>query len=323
MSMDRPVFTEIKKLRTFAAIAEERSFTKAAARLNAAQPWVSDQLRLLEEWVGLELIVRSKGKPISITPAGEEMLRIANRLLLSCADAAEDMQRCRDEGLSRLVIGVEEPTLFIPERNRLIARFQERARGTKLEIVSGAPDELSEGLCNGRLDLILTSARRPNDDIEARPFFECEMMLAIPKQSVSCYQTSLRGARLMTLRDTAHPWLPVLKAELAGEAIDWIDCPEDSFPALIHYAATLGIATLAAAVPDQIDQLRHRFELWPVSGHALSVRWRLMRRRGYQKATRDLFWRLAGSPEIGNRDSIQSASSWTDDRPSPRRGLTR
>ena len=93
--MDRPVFTEIKKLRTFVAIAEERSFTKAAARLNAAQPWVSDQLKQLEEWVGLELIIRSKGKPIQITPAGEEMLRIANRLLLSCADAAEDIAESR------------------------------------------------------------------------------------------------------------------------------------------------------------------------------------------------------------------------------------
>ncbi len=321
--MDRPVFTEIKKLRTFVAIAEERSFTKAAARLNAAQPWVSDQLKQLEEWVGLELIVRSKGKPIRITPAGEEMLRIANRLLLSCADAAEDMQRCRDEGLSRLVLGVEAPTLFIPERNRLIARFQERARGTKLEIVSGAPDELSEGLCSGRLDLILTSARRPNDDIEALPFFECEMMLAVPKQSVSRYQGGLSRARLMALRDRAHPWLPALKAELAGERIDWVDCPEDSFPALIHYAATMGIATLAPAVPDQIDQLRHRFELWHVPGHALSVRWRLMRRRGYQKATRDLFWRLAGTPEIGNRDTTLSASSWTDEAAAPRQTLTR
>lgn len=321
--MDRPVFTEIKKLRTFVAIAEERSFTRAAARLNAAQPWVSDQLRQLELWVGLELIIRSKGKPISITPAGEEMLRIANRLLLSCADAAEDMRRCRDEGLSRLVLGVEAPTLFIPERNRLIARFQERARGTRLEIVNGAPDELSEGLCNGRLDLILTSARRPNDDIEALPFFECEMMLAVPKPCVSRYRGGLRGARLMALRDTAHPWLPALKAELAGERIDWVDCPEDSFPALIHYAATMGIATLAPALPDQVDQLRHRFELWPVPGHALSVRWRLMRRRGYQKATRDLFWRLAGTPEIGNRDSIQPASSWTGDAASSRQASTR
>jgi DNA-binding transcriptional LysR family regulator len=313
--MDRPVFTEIKKLRTFVAIAEERSFTKAAARLNAAQPWVSDQLKQLELWLGLELIIRAKGKPIRITPAGEDILRIANRLLLSCADAAEDMQRCRDEGISRLVLGVEAPTLFIPERNRLIARFQDRARGTKLEIVSSPPDELSEGLCDGRFDLILTSARRPSDDIEALPFFECELLLAVPKGSASRYRSAregrLRRTRLMALRDRAHPWLPALKAQLADEQIDWVDCPEDSFPALIHYAATMGIATLAPALPDQIDQLEARFELWPIKGRALRARWSLMRRRGYQKSTRDLFWRLAATSEIGHRDGILPAASRT------------
>ena len=212
--MDRPVFTEIKKLRTFVAIAEERSFTKAAERLNAAQPWVSDQLKQLEASLDLELIVRAKGKPIEITPAGEEVLRIARRLLLSCADASEDMQRCRDESLSRLVIGVEAPTLFIPERNRLIARFQQRAKGTRLLIMSCAPDELNEGLCNGQFDLILTSARRPNDAIEAFPFFECELLLAVPKTCVGDYRSAragdLHGIRLMALRDSAHPWLPAL-----------------------------------------------------------------------------------------------------------------
>ena len=84
----------------------------------------------------------------------------------------------------------------------------------------------------------------------------------------------------------------------------------------MEIAAIMGIATLAPAVPDQIDQLRHHFELWHVPGHRLSVHWRLMRRRGYQKTTRDLFWRLAGRPDIGNRDATLSASSWTDDRAS-------
>ncbi len=300
--MERAVFTEIRKLRTFMAIAEERSFTQAAKRLNTTQPSVSDQLKQLEQMLGLELIVRNKGMPITITPAGEHILEIANKLLLSCADAAEEMTQCRDEGLSRLVIGVEAPTLFIPERNQLLARFRKRASGTRLEIVSSTAAELSAGLCNGQFDLILTSARRPHDDVEAMPFFECALRLAVPKNSVARYKAArtghLRHTRLMALRDNCHPWLPALKSRLSDQQIEWVDCPEDSYPALMHYAAATGIATLAPALPDQIEQLQQSFELWPIRDAALKARWSLMRRRGYQKSTRELFWRMAAGPAL-------------------------
>ena len=67
----------------FAAVAEERSFTRAAARLNIAQPWLSAQVRKFEEQLGFTLFDRGKGG-IELTPQGEQLLPVA----LELADAA-------------------------------------------------------------------------------------------------------------------------------------------------------------------------------------------------------------------------------------------
>ena len=56
----------------FAAVAEERSFTRAAARLNIAQPWLSAQVRKFEEQLGFTLFDRGKGG-IELTPQGEQL----------------------------------------------------------------------------------------------------------------------------------------------------------------------------------------------------------------------------------------------------------
>src|SRR5438045_9678669 len=77
----------------FAAVAEERSFTRAAARLNIAQPWLSAQVRKFEEQLGFPLFDRGKGA-IELTAEGEKMFPLAVEL-------AATAQRLRD--LSRSI----------------------------------------------------------------------------------------------------------------------------------------------------------------------------------------------------------------------------
>lgn len=72
---------EIRLLRYFVALAEERNFTAAARRLNVSQPALSQQLQLLERRLGATLVERGT-QPIRLTPAGEEFLVGARRILL-------------------------------------------------------------------------------------------------------------------------------------------------------------------------------------------------------------------------------------------------
>ncbi|STQ93803.1 Ben and cat operon transcriptional regulator [Janthinobacterium lividum] len=61
---------ELRHLRYFVAVAEERNFTRAAARLHIAQPPLSRQMQQLEETLGVALIEKGS-RPLRLTEAGE------------------------------------------------------------------------------------------------------------------------------------------------------------------------------------------------------------------------------------------------------------
>ncbi|HKT54836.1 MAG TPA: LysR family transcriptional regulator, partial [Caulobacteraceae bacterium] len=110
---------DVKKLRTLIAIADEQSFTAAAERLNMSQPWVSEQIRQLENTLALPLIERVKGRFIQLTPNGRDFLPIAKRLAETWEDARREVEALRTKNNARLVLGVDVVTLYMPERNRL------------------------------------------------------------------------------------------------------------------------------------------------------------------------------------------------------------
>ena len=74
-------------MRYFVAIAEERSFSRAAARLNVAQPPLSQQIRRLERDLGYEVFERTP-KGVMLTRAGEVLLEHAYGVLDAAANAA-------------------------------------------------------------------------------------------------------------------------------------------------------------------------------------------------------------------------------------------
>src|SRR5215207_5044806 len=73
---------ELRHLRYFLAVAEEGSFTRAAARLHVTQPSLSQQIRQLERTVGGELFTRSKGRRgVALTEVGQVLAHEARGIL--------------------------------------------------------------------------------------------------------------------------------------------------------------------------------------------------------------------------------------------------
>ncbi|MBS0507316.1 MAG: LysR family transcriptional regulator, partial [Proteobacteria bacterium] len=74
---------DIRQLKYFVAVADTRNFTRASERLHIAQPPLSRQIQLLEEELGVQLILRNI-RPLRLTEAGrmfyEQALQIINRL---------------------------------------------------------------------------------------------------------------------------------------------------------------------------------------------------------------------------------------------------
>jgi DNA-binding transcriptional LysR family regulator len=86
------VLPEIRELRYFVAVAEERRFTHAAERLYITQQSLSAAIAQLERRLGVELFVRDR-QGLRLTPAGEALLTAARGILAQAASAVEDTRR--------------------------------------------------------------------------------------------------------------------------------------------------------------------------------------------------------------------------------------
>src|SRR3954447_9632718 len=144
---------ELRHLRYFVAIAEERSFTRAAERLWVAQPGLSTQIRRLESELGVQLFDRhSRG--VELTDAGELFLERA-RTALVAADPARSAGHDLEEGLVGsvrlgIVTGVDWPGT-----SALLAHFGRERPAVELTVVESYSGTLLRDLRDGRLDAMI------------------------------------------------------------------------------------------------------------------------------------------------------------------------
>ncbi len=95
---------ELRHLRYFVAVAEDLSFTKAAAKLRLAQPSLTRQVRNLEDEIGVKLLDRSNNR-VALTEAGALFLFDSKKLLSMCAESIAAVQRMNRGESSDLNIG--------------------------------------------------------------------------------------------------------------------------------------------------------------------------------------------------------------------------
>jgi DNA-binding transcriptional LysR family regulator len=95
---------ELRHLRSFVAVAEERHFGRAAARLHIAQPPLSQQIRRLEDELGATLLHRTT-RSVELAPAGEVLLVRAREILAAVDSATEDARRAARGEFGRLAVG--------------------------------------------------------------------------------------------------------------------------------------------------------------------------------------------------------------------------
>ncbi len=121
-------------LRTVLAVAEERQITRAAIRLGKAQPWVSRQLRALEEEVGVKLFKRMH-KGVEATPSGEALVKEAQQAILHSQRSVFKARSASATVTDKLLIGVSptfDPDVYESVRGCL------RSGLPRMEVVFGS-----------------------------------------------------------------------------------------------------------------------------------------------------------------------------------------
>ena len=120
-------------LAAFVAVADHRSFTRAAAALNRTQSAVSMQIKRLEERLGIELFRRSKVQ-VDLSPSGEGLLGYARRILALNEEAVGRLREHSVEGVVRLGVMDDYGTFVIPP---LLASFIGGYPRIKVEMETG------------------------------------------------------------------------------------------------------------------------------------------------------------------------------------------
>src|SRR4051812_22934133 len=144
---------ELRHLRYFVAIAEERSFTRAAERLWVAQPGLSTQIRRLETELGVQLFERHT-RGVDLTDAGELFLERA-RATLTAAEAARSTGRDLGEGLVGSVrLGIVTGAGW-PGTPAFLRHFGRERPAVELTVVESYGGTLLRDLRDGRLDAMI------------------------------------------------------------------------------------------------------------------------------------------------------------------------
>ncbi|WP_242140244.1 LysR substrate-binding domain-containing protein [Sphingomonas sp. TREG-RG-20F-R18-01] len=152
---------ELRHLRYFVQVATDLHFARAAAHLGISQPPLSQQIRLLEEELGVLLLERTSRR-VALTPAGALFLEAARRTLEEADRAVLIARRAAQGELGDLRIGFNASAPFIPQVAAAIHAFRQHYPDVQLSLTEVAGPAQIEALVDGLLDLgFLRSAARP------------------------------------------------------------------------------------------------------------------------------------------------------------------
>ncbi|WP_193334784.1 LysR family transcriptional regulator [Devosia beringensis] len=147
---------KLQQLRYLIQVAESGSFTKAATKLNIAQPALSKQIRLLEDDLGVLLFSRD-GRGVLPTAAGRELVDRASSLFTDLYDMRQSVMRYRDTVEGSVTIGMM-PLLGAHVVPGLLLRARELHPNVRVNLMVGMSSAIHEWVISGRVDFGVVSA---------------------------------------------------------------------------------------------------------------------------------------------------------------------
>jgi DNA-binding transcriptional LysR family regulator len=167
----------LQTFRLYRDIAQSRSFSQGASLNGVSQSSASQQIRELEEDLGIALLDRST-RPLSVTDAGKLYLEFCRDVLRRDEEfhAALDRLKSEVDGTVRIAAIY---SVGLSEMSELEHEFYRRYPGAQLEVEYLRPEKVYEAVISDRADLGLMSYAEPTRDATVLPWREEEMVVAV------------------------------------------------------------------------------------------------------------------------------------------------
>jgi DNA-binding transcriptional LysR family regulator len=249
---------ELRHLRYFVAVAEELHFRRAAERLHVAQPAVSEQIRKLEQELGVRLLNRTH-RSVSLTAAGGAMLDEARRVLRQ-ADVAQQAARDAERHAGyKLRVGCVADS-FPQTLSRALSRIGSVMPSIDLALETGNGPGLIDDVRAGRLDVAAVCLPARAHGLRTTAFAREATVAALPvmhrladDESIEIEQ--LAESNLIVLPRTVNPAFydgVAAASHQAGFAASLHEAEEPRIEhALLSVAIGRGIALMPASAADR------------------------------------------------------------------------
>jgi DNA-binding transcriptional LysR family regulator len=180
---------ELRRLRYFLAVAEELSFTRAADRLQMAQPPLSTQIQALERELGVALFDRSR-RAIRLTAAGRALVPEARRRQADAEHTDRIVRHAGDGTVGRLAVGFVPAAVngVLPD---ILRRYRAAYPGVALSLYERSPDDLIRQLHERRLQVAFLFAPYHDEALHSRCISVQHLIAALPEAHALAKQPAI------------------------------------------------------------------------------------------------------------------------------------
>lgn len=203
-----------RELRALVALAQERNFTRAAARCHLSQSAFSAMVKALEEHVGGRLFDRTT-RQVELTVEGAAFLKSAMRLLQDVESAVSDVRDHAARRRGRVSLAVL-PSLAAGWLPPLLAQFHRTYPGIELDVADVLSDDCIARVRSGQADLALAATRSDAPELHTVPF--CSDQFHVVFHHAHPLSTGRGPVRLADL--SAYPFIHLARSSSVRQYVD-------------------------------------------------------------------------------------------------------
>ena len=246
---------DIKQLQYLVALAEERHFTRAAARCNVTQPTLSGRIRQLEQELGVPIVERGQ-RYHDLTREGHRVLQWAQAILRDCSAMEEELTALKGGLAGRLALGVVPSAL--PMVVAVTRRMRERYPDVQFAVYSRTSDELLREINDFQLDAGITYVdNEPVRHMRTAPLYSERYCLFIHREHPWAQQETVSWKQAAT--ESLCLLTPSMQnrriVDLAFEAAGCRPCAPVETDSVINVWAHIQFAGLASVLPAYFKEL--------------------------------------------------------------------